>query len=162
MSIGTRDHHPTGRRFGLLRVAWDQALEAVLARVAPAHPELRPAHLYLFRLDGVDGATTAELAAHAGMTKQSMHELVTHLERLGYLTRQSDPGSARTRPLRLTTAGRALEDEVHTAIADVLDEWRERLGAEHFDLLWQILQEITGHHGDLPDIAEIRRRVAKR
>jgi DNA-binding MarR family transcriptional regulator len=159
MSIGTRDHHPTGRRFGLLRVAWDQALEAVLARVAPAHPELRPAHLYLFRLDGVDGATTAELAAHAGMTKQSMHELVTHLERLGYLTRQGDPGSARTRPLRLTTAGRALEDEVHTAIADVLDEWRERLGAEHFDLLWQILQEITGHHEDLPDIAEIRRRA---
>src|SRR5687767_10985853 len=125
-----RDHQPPGRRFGLLRVAGDQALEAVLARVAPAHPELRPAHLYLFRFDGVDGATTAELAAHAGMTKQSMHELVTHLERLGYLTRQRDPGSTRTRPLRLTTAGRALEAEVHTAIADVLDEWRERLGAE--------------------------------
>jgi DNA-binding MarR family transcriptional regulator len=152
----------TGRRLGLLRVASDQALEAVLALVGPSHPDLRPAHLYLFRFDGVDGATTAELAAHAGMTKQSMHELVTHLERLGYLTRETDPGSARTRPLRLTATGRALERQVHTAIADVLDEWRERLGAERFDLLWQILQDLTGEHGPLPEVAEIRHRAARR
>jgi DNA-binding MarR family transcriptional regulator len=156
MSTGKQGARPAGRRFGLLRLAWDQALEAVLARVGPAHPQLRPAHLYLFRFDGVDGATTAELAAHAGMTKQSMHELVTHLERLGYLARQADPGSARTRPLRLTAAGRALERQVHTAIADVLDQWRGRLGPERFDLLWQMLQDITGEHGPLPETAEIR------
>jgi DNA-binding MarR family transcriptional regulator len=149
----------TGRRLGLLRLAGDQALQAVLAQVGSAHPELRPAHLYLFRFDGVDGATTAELAAHARTTKQSMHELVSHLERLGYLTRQTDPGSGRNRPLRLTTTGRALESEVHTAIADVLDEWRTRLGTRRFDMLWEILQDITGEHGDLPDIAEIRRRA---
>jgi DNA-binding MarR family transcriptional regulator len=150
---------PTGRRFGLLRLAWDQALEAVLAQVGPAHPELRPAHLYLFRFDGIDGATAAELAAHAGMTKQSMHELVSHLERLSYLTRQPAPGSGRTRPLRLTAAGRALESEVHAAIANVLDQWRARLGTRRFDLLWEILQDVTGEHGDLPDIGEIRRRA---
>jgi DNA-binding MarR family transcriptional regulator len=143
----------TGRRFGLLRVAWDQAIDAVLAKVAPAHPELRPAHLYLFRFDGVDGATTAELAAHAGMTKQSMHELVTHLERRGYLTRES---SARTRPLRLTPAGRALEREVHTAVAEVLEDWRDRLGVERFDTLWSILQEVTGDRNRLPELSEIR------
>jgi DNA-binding MarR family transcriptional regulator len=161
MSTGMPETRPAGRRFGLLRLAWDQALAAVLARVGPAHAELRPAHLYLFRFDGVDGATTAELAAHAGMTKQSMHEIVTHLERLGYLTRQADPGSARTRPLRLTAAGRTLERQVHTAIADVLDQWRDRLGAERFDLLWQILQDITGEHGPLPETAEIRQRTRR-
>lgn len=156
MSTGTPEAGPSGRRLGLLRLASDQALATVLAQVGPAHPELRPAHLYLFRFDGVDGATTAELAAHAGMTKQSMHEIVTHLERLGYLTRPTDPGSARTRPLRLTAAGRTLERQVHTAIADVLDQWRGRLGPDRFDLLWQMLQDITGAHGPLPEIAEIR------
>jgi len=40
-----------GRRLGLLRVALDQALAAVLARVGPAHPALRPAHLQIFRFD---------------------------------------------------------------------------------------------------------------
>lgn len=132
----------------------------MLTQVGSAHPDLRPAHLYLFRFDGIDGATTAELAAHAGTTKQSMHELVSHLERLGYLTRQADPGSGRTRPLRLTTTGRALESEVHTAIANVLAEWRDRLGTQRFDMFWETLQDITGDHSDLPDIAEIRRRAA--
>ena len=82
-----RSEPQAGRRLGLLRVALDQALAAVLARVGPSHPALRPAHLQIFRFDGIEGATAAELAFHAGMTKQSMHELVTHLERNGYLTR---------------------------------------------------------------------------
>ncbi len=151
----------TGRRFGLLRVAWDQALDEVLARVAASHPQLRPAHLLLFRFDGVDGATTAELAAHAGMTKQSMHELVTHLERLSYVVRRAEPGSARSRPLHLTGSGRALERQVHEAIADVLDEWRDRLGAGRFDLLWELLREITAAAGTPPEVAEIRRRAQR-
>ena len=153
---------PTGRRFGMLRVAGEQALAAVLARVGPAHPALRQAHLQIFRFDGIEGSTTAQLAAHAGMTKQSMHETVTHLERHGYLIREPDPDDARGRLVRLTPAGRALERDVHTAIADVLESWRDRLGQDRFDLLWSILQEVTGEGRPLPDLAEIREISAKR
>lgn len=148
----------TGRRLGLLRVALDQAGDAVIHEVGPAHPALRPAHVQIFRFDGIEGASTAELAAHAGMTKQSMHELVTHLERHGYLTRQRDPDDSRTLRLRLTPAGRALERDVHLAIGRVLEAWRARLGKDRFDTLWSILREITGEDGALPDLAEIRRR----
>ena len=146
----------TGRRLGLLRVALDQALAAVLAQVSPSHPPLRPAHLLIFRFGGIEGATTAELAAHAGMTKQSMHELVTHLERHGYLTREPDPGDTRARLVRLTPSGHALERDVHLAIANVLQTWRNRIGPERFDTLWSLLQEVTGDAGPLPDLAEIR------
>jgi len=152
-----RSEPQAGRRLGLLRVALDQALAAVLARVGPAHPALRPAHLQIFRFDGVEGATAAELAVHAGMTKQSMHELVTHLERNGYLTREPDPGDSRARLVRLTPSGHALEQDVHLAIAEVLESWRDRLGPERFDTLWSILQEITSETGPLPDLTEIRR-----
>ena len=150
------DGSPTGRRIGLLRVAFDQALSTVLAEVAPAHPALRQAHLQIFRFDGVEGSTTVQLAAHAGMTKQSMHETVSHLEQHGYLTREPDPRDARGRLVRLTPAGRALERDVHTAIAGVLESWRERLGAERFDTLWSILREVTGDARPLPGLAEIR------
>ena len=152
------DGSGTGRRLGLLRVAFDQAGSAVLAAVAPAHPALRPAHLSIFRFDGIDGATTAQLAAHAGMTKQSMHELVGHLERHGYLRREPDPADARGRRLRLTPAGRALEHAVHAAIADVLADWLRRLGQDRFDTLWSILREVTGDTRPLPDLAALRRR----
>ncbi|BCB91343.1 MarR family winged helix-turn-helix transcriptional regulator [Phytohabitans suffuscus] len=149
---------PTGRRLGLLRVALDQALDAVLADVAPAHPELRRSHLLIFRFDGIEGSTAAELAAHAGMTKQSMHELVTHLERHGYLRRGPDPGDTRARPLHLTPAGLALERDVHTAIAGVLEAWRDRVGEARFDALWDTLQQITCECAPLVDLADLRAR----
>jgi DNA-binding MarR family transcriptional regulator len=145
----------TPRYFGLLRLAFDQALATVLAEVGPRHPELRPAHLQLFRFGGIDGSHTAELAVHAGMTKQSMHELVTHLERHGYLVREADPVDPRAKRVRLTTAGQQLERQINAAIADLLDSWEKRLGTERFDQLWETLQELTGETA-LPDRARIR------
>lgn len=146
----------TPRYFGLLRLAFDQALATVLAAVGPRHPELRPAHLQLFRFGGIDGSHTAELAAHAGMTKQSMHELVTHLERHGYLVREAHPVDPRAKRVRLTAAGRRLEQQIHAAIADLLEDWEARLGSESFDHLWTTLQKLTGETVELPDRARIR------
>src|SRR6185437_2156719 len=93
------------------------------------------------------GRRRAEQAGLVGMTKQSMHELVTHLERNSYLTREADPGDTRARLVRLTPSGHALEQDVHLAIAEVLESWRDRLGLERFDMLWSILQEITSETG---------------
>lgn len=132
------------RYFGLLRVAFDQALAAVLAEVGPRHPQLRPAHVQLFRFGGVDGSNTAELAAHAGMTKQSMHELVVHLERHGYLTRVTDQTDSRNKLLWLTPEGRRLEKQIHAAVAATQASWQRRLGKQRFDALWDTLRELTG------------------
>ncbi|MEV6276737.1 MarR family transcriptional regulator [Nocardia sp. NPDC051832] len=145
----------TPRYFGLLRLAFDQAIDALLAEIGPRHPDLRPAHLLLFRYGGIDGSHTAELAAHAGMTKQSMHELVRHLERHGYLVRETDPQDTRARRVRLTPAGRKLERQLTQGIAAVLDDWERRLGTERFDQLWATLQELTGDTGPLPDRAAL-------
>ncbi|MFC0533694.1 MarR family winged helix-turn-helix transcriptional regulator [Phytohabitans kaempferiae] len=157
-TCGDEELPRTGRRLGLLRVALGQALDAVLAQVGPAHPDLRRAHLLIFRFDGIEGSTTAELAVHAGMTKQSMHELVIHLERHGYVSRGPDPGDTRARLLHLTPSGRALERDVHHAIAAVLESWREQVGAARFDALWVTLQDITGERAPLADLAELRAR----
>ncbi|WP_433018135.1 MarR family winged helix-turn-helix transcriptional regulator [Kribbella sp. CA-294648] len=147
---------PIPRYFGLLRLAFDQALNAILAEVGPLHPELRPAHVQLFRFGGIDGSHTAELAVHAGMTKQSMHELITHLERHGYLVREPDPADTRARLVRLTPAGRKLEQQISHAIAKVLDTWEQDLGTERFDQLWETLQQLTGGTTPIPDRSRIR------
>ncbi len=152
-----QDGMPVGRRFGLLRVAFDQAITAVLDQVAPEHPPLRPAHLLIFRFGGIDGARASELAVHAGITKQSMHELVSHLERHGYLVRDMDPEDTRARLVRLTPAGSELERQIHESIALVLESWLARLGRERFDALWDILQELTGETAPLPALEDIRR-----
>jgi DNA-binding MarR family transcriptional regulator len=90
------------------------------------------------------------------MTKQSMHELVTHLERHGYLVREADPADPRAKRVRLTPAGLKLERQIHDAIADLLDEWEAKLGQERFEELWTMLQELTGQTGALPDRGRIR------
>jgi len=147
---------PVPRYFGLLRLAFDQALSAIVAEVGPHHPALRPAHIQLFRFGGIDGSSAAELAAHVGMTKQSMHELITYLERHGYLVREPDPDDTRARLVRLTPSGRALEADIGNAVANVLDTWEADLGTEAFDQLWKTLQQLTGGTTPLPERARIR------
>jgi DNA-binding MarR family transcriptional regulator len=157
MSTNVSDGAPPGRRLGLLRVATDQALAAVQADVGPRHPALRRAHLLIFRFGTIDGRHTSDLAAHAGMTKQSMHEIVTYLETHGYLRRQPDPTDSRALLVHLTPRGRALERQILSALADVLESWRDRVGVRRFDALWATLRDITGETGDLPELAELRR-----
>ena len=141
---------------GLLSGACDQARTAISAEVAPRHSELRPAHLQIFHLGSIDGRRVTELAALARMTKQSMHELVAHLERHGYVTRESDPSDVRARLIRLTPRGRELEDQVVAASARLHLRWREVLGADRFNVVWSALQEITGGTALPPPLAVLR------
>jgi DNA-binding MarR family transcriptional regulator len=119
----------------LLAEAHRRATTAVDNEVAPRHPTLRTAHLHLFRTQDLDGTRLTELAAAAGTTKQSMHELVTHLEQEGYLTRERDPEDNRRRRITLTERGHTLRGDMATAQHRLQETWRTRLGDEAYDAL---------------------------
>ncbi|MFI6165845.1 MarR family winged helix-turn-helix transcriptional regulator [Nocardia sp. NPDC051052] len=68
--------------------------------------QLRPAHYTVFRHLDPGGSRITALAESAGMTQQSMGELVTHMERCGLLERQVDPVDRRARLVVLTEAGK--------------------------------------------------------
>ncbi|MFI6869644.1 MarR family winged helix-turn-helix transcriptional regulator [Nocardia sp. NPDC050406] len=84
--------------------AYEQQLNAELG--AALDPELRPAHYAVFRYLDPAGSRITALADAAGMTQQSMGELVTHMERLGYVERRVDPADRRARLVVLTESGR--------------------------------------------------------
>jgi len=142
---------------GLLRVAADQAFAAVRDEVLDRCRDLRPAHVQVLSGGPVDGLRVTELADRAAMTKQSMHELVVHLERCGYVRREPDPADSRARLVRLTDRGRELEDTAHAASARLHVAWRERVGAERFDALWAALQELAGLPAAPPEAAAVPR-----
>ncbi|MGH4026993.1 MAG: MarR family winged helix-turn-helix transcriptional regulator [Pseudonocardiaceae bacterium] len=146
---------------GLAQVALEAGRSEVTAELAPRHPQLRPAHLQVFRRGPLDAVRVTELAARAGMTKQSMYELVGHLERHGYLHREPDPADARALRVRLTAQGRELEEQLRAASARVHLQWRDRLGPERFAALWSALQDVTGRDDPLPDPAELFRQAAR-
>jgi DNA-binding MarR family transcriptional regulator len=92
------------------------------------HPEVRPAHGAVLQYLDDDCTRVSVLAERAQMSKQSMAELVLHLEAHGYVERVSDPTDRRAKLVRLTRRGRAAIPVARAAIAE--HEWTRRLGRE--------------------------------
>lgn len=94
--------------------------------------DVRPAHGFTFSLLSGEGATTADVAEHLGVTKQAASQLVEHLVTHDYVTRRPDPRDARARLLVLTPRGRACTRAAEHAAADVVRRWEAELSPHAF------------------------------
>ena len=134
----------------LLGYAMDGLRRDVVAGMAAA-PDgpvrtLRPSQVRLLSLCPRTGMRVTDLADRVGMTKQSLGEFATSLERDGLLESLRDPADRRVRILRPTPAGLAAVAEAERVIARVEAEWRIRVGAERWDLLRDILGDVARLH----------------
>nr|WP_246462035.1 MarR family winged helix-turn-helix transcriptional regulator [Nocardia transvalensis] len=91
---------------------------------------LRPAHYAVFRYLDPAGSRVGDLAEAAGMTQQSMGELVTHLERCGYVERRVDPSDRRARVVMVTESGTAALKAAAGHLAGIERRLGEHLSAE--------------------------------
>jgi DNA-binding MarR family transcriptional regulator len=89
-----------------------------------------------------EGTRVSVLADRAQMTKQSMGELVTHLESHGYVERVPDPTDRRAKLVRATARGRDTYPVARAAIAEVEATWARRLGAARMRQLRELLEEL--------------------
>lgn len=128
----------------LLRRPYEQLQARVYGGLAArGFPDIRPAHSAVFRHIAAGGSRLTDLAARAGMTKQSMAYLVESLERDGFLTTGPDPSDGRARLVRLTARGRrvwdaliALSEEAEAALA-------ARIGPERHAQFRALLEEVN-------------------
>ena len=74
------------------------------------------------------GTRVSVLAARAQMTKQSMAQLVAHLEAHGYVERVPDPADGRAKLVRATARGREVFALVREFIAELDARLDERMG----------------------------------
>jgi len=127
----------------VLRVATqlvDGIQEGLTAR---GFDDVRPAHGFAFaRISGAR-ATTVDLAAHLGITKQAAAQLVEHLVERGYLTRESDPRDGRAKLLVLTRRGRACTTAAEEAAEDVVQRWEALLPPQQFAEMRDALVQIA-------------------
>jgi DNA-binding MarR family transcriptional regulator len=115
----------------LTRQVWQWVRQSVAAEVATAgFTDLNPAHLAVFRDPAPDGMSPRELAEQLQVTRQSVNELLGHLERHGYLAREPDPRNSRRRRIRLTGQGREVQAIIRTAAGRAERTAAELLG-EH-------------------------------
>ena len=111
--------------------------------VERGHPEIRPPHGDVMQFLDDDGTRVSVLAERAQITKQSMAELVAHLERLGYVERVPDPSDRRAKLVRATRRGKQLYAIAREVVAEIEAEWTRRLGKAKMRRLRELLEELN-------------------
>jgi len=133
----------------LLRTAYNALSAAIYRAVAQAAGTgLRPAHgnaLEMLALQ--DGLRLTDIAVQAGMTTQSMGELVDDLVSKGYLRRQEDPADRRAKRIYLTDKGRKTADAGEVATRQAEEQIQAALGPRQYQQLRRNLAAIA--HLDL-------------
>jgi DNA-binding MarR family transcriptional regulator len=82
------------------------------------------------------------LAQRAGMSRQSMSNLVRELETAGYVDVQPDPEDGRAARVRLTARSEQFCLDAANVISEVEAEWAERLGDPHLNHLRRSLHTL--------------------
>ena len=132
----------------LMLVGWQWVRERIVEGVVAAgYDDVNPAHIGLFRYPTLDRLRPTEIAERMQITKQSVHELLAHLEERGYVDRLPDPTSRRSRIVRLTPKGRRLERDVRALARQAEDEIAAILGPRQFAQLRAALETLIPRLG---------------
>lgn len=103
------------------------------------YADIRLAHSAVFAYLDVDGTRGVDLAERAGMTKQSMAELVDDLVGKGYLERRPDPTDRRAKLIVATARGRRHMRDGVAEIGRIEAAYRVRLGEQDMTALRSML-----------------------
>jgi DNA-binding MarR family transcriptional regulator len=128
-------HDNTGR---LLFDSTRRFQERVLSIVnGKGYPDIRIAHLAVTRHIDLSGTRIADIAIRAGVTKQSMGEMIDQLAAMGFVTRAADAGDKRAKIVKFTASGLRLLTTIRKAVAVGERELAARIGV-------RAVQELRG------------------
>jgi DNA-binding MarR family transcriptional regulator len=153
-----RTEDPPVALFGLLQAAGDVMLAEFRHALEEAgYDDIRPTHGCVFRFVREDGMRLTELAQLAGMTKQSVGELVDDLVDLGYVERIPDPQDRRAKLICLTGRGAKAQRVGFGLLADVEEQLAERFGAAQVKQLRELLEELVSEEAPeaVPELAAV-------
>ena len=127
-----------------------RALRADMVRHAHArgHTELQPAHNAVFATLPPEGARAADMAVRAGITRQSMGEVIRDMVRIGFLEMAPDPSDGRAKIVRFTEFGATFAQEGYDHIVELDQRFREKFGDEDVDATCRVLAGIVDLLGD--------------
>jgi DNA-binding MarR family transcriptional regulator len=91
------------------------------------------------------GATSGELAAHLGITKQAAGQLVDEMERHGLARRTPGP-DGRTKTVVMTERGYECTRAATRISIEIEQRWARRVGAERLDALVADLRALTNEN----------------
>jgi DNA-binding MarR family transcriptional regulator len=124
---------------------------------ARGYVEIQPAHNAVFATLPSDGARTADMAARAGITRQSMGEAVREMVALGVVEMVADPTDGRAKIVRFTDYGLQLAQAGYERIIELDRTLRTTFGDADVDATCRVLAGIIEMLGDgSPDPPSLR------
>ena len=123
-----------------VRIGNERIAERLAAR---GHPQLRSTHNNVFQFLDAEGTRVSVLAERAAITKQSMAELVAHLERHGYVERVPDPSDRRAKLVRTTARGSEVYEVAREVVREMEAEWAQRIGKRRMTELRRTLVDLN-------------------
>lgn len=135
----------------LTRLAWLAFRERIFAAVREAgYADLQPAHVLLFRYPTIADVRPSELAEQMGISKQSLNDLLRHLEAHAYIELRPDPSDGRARLITLTDRGSELMEFVRTAAREISEDWARVVGRKRFEAFQRTLRQLVEATGRTP------------
>lgn len=126
----------------LVRLLRQFRVELFAPAAEHGYRDLREPHLHIFGNLGIDGLRLTDLADRAQLSLATTSELVSQLERLGYLERRPDPADGRAKLIFPTRRGRQALDDAGDRVAQIEQRWAQLLGTDRFDDTCRALQEL--------------------
>jgi DNA-binding MarR family transcriptional regulator len=128
----------------LLRRPFMSARHSIIEALhAAGFTDVLAAHLAVFQHPGPHGRSPSDVARAAGASKQAMNNLLTQLERGGYLTREVNPDNRRERTIELTERGHTVIGVCREAAESTEQRWAEELGDADFAQLRALLVRLN-------------------
>lgn len=133
----------------------DRAFQAHMVESAHerGRPDIKPSHNAVFAHLGDDARRAADLAAAAGMTRQSMGELVRELVDLGILEMVPDPSDGRAKLVTFSREGKTFATAGFRHLRAVEDRLEAEFGDE-YEAARRVLERLSDVLDDIPGTAQ--------
>ncbi len=135
------EHKPL---IGLVHRA-NQALQADMVREARGrgYEWAKHAHNAVFGSLSSNGDRATDMAARAGITRQSMGEVIRELAGLGVLEMAPDPEDRRAKLVKYTQAGREMATAGRQHIIELERRFAEEFGEEEYEIARRVIERVA-------------------
>jgi DNA-binding MarR family transcriptional regulator len=103
------------------------------------HTGMQASHNAVYATLPPEGARSADMAQRAGITRQSMGEVIREMVGLGILEMVPDPSDGRAKIVRFTAHGKKVASDGYDHIIELDRIFREKFGDEDVDTTYRVL-----------------------
>lgn len=142
-SAEIRAHRETVLLRILIRTAQIETNELVRRLHDLGHEAVQPSHIGLLGNIDTEGTRIARLADRLGVTRQAASQMVTELERRGWVERSPDPADGRAVLVRHTAKGRTMLLDALEQMDDIERGYAATIGSKKMRLVKESLIAIA-------------------